>query len=257
MYDLDVTSGGIARLIAMAYGATACSVLVSLDDLHQPDASAESGDAPTSDAVNDVVTDAPSDTQSHVIAFVQQTAGFYESTGLLFASPVAEGNAVIVVVANSKPGAVTVNDVNSNTYVSILGTYAASYGGTLQLFSALGVKGGFTTLDVSAPDGGTGYSYYAAEYAGITTFDKSATGNSQSMGTDGLASSSVTTTASPELLFAYAEGIQSVSAGTSFTPRSLFDSNVMEERIATTLGSYQATATLSGGTGDIILASFH
>ena len=244
--------GELARLVALLCGATACSALVSLDDLRQPDASA--GDAPNDNASDTTTNDGPSNT----IAFVQVQYGVWSSGGQSFSMSVGEGHAVIVVVSNANPGAVTVTDTMSNTYVSILnGPYSATDGGTLQLFAALNVKGGFTAIKISPPDGGTGTRFYAAEYAGITAFDKTATGSSQSTGTDGLATSSIVTTATPTLLFAYAEGLQDVSPGTGFTERSSFDSNVLEERIVTTPNSYTATATLSGGTGDILLASFH
>jgi hypothetical protein len=236
-------------IVAVGVLVSACSLLVSLDDLKGSGVA----DSAASDAAVESAVDAP----IHTIAFVQAVADYYSNTGLTFASSVVDGNAVIVVVANSVPGAVAVSDEKGNSYATIIGPYAASDGGTLSLFVTFGVTGGFTNIHVSAPDGGTGYIYYAAEYSGITTLDGTGTGNTQSLGTDALVTSSVSTTADPELVFGYAEGLGNVDPGTNFTARSLFDGNTIEERIVTTPGAYQATATLLGGTGDIMVACFH
>jgi hypothetical protein len=243
-----------AAFLAMVC-ASACSVFVSLDDLRgtgSADAGPDSGDAPS-----DVPSDAASDSPSHEITFVQEKDGYYDAAGLTFSLAVADGHTVIVAVVNSKPGAVTVTDDGANSYMSIIGPYAAADGGTLSLFVSIGVKGGYKTVHVSPPDGGTGYSYYAAEYAGITKLDGTGTGSTQSTGTDALVTNSVQTNGDPELLFAFAEALGTVNVGTGFTERSLFDGNAMEDRIVNAPNAYQATATLVSGPGDILLACFH
>jgi hypothetical protein len=234
---------GRAAPLAMACAAASCSVLTDLDGL------SGSTDAPSGDALND----AP----FHTIAFVQATYGLYSSSGLLFSKAIADGDAVVVVVQNSVPGAVTVSDANANTYTPAIDQYIETGGGRLSVFATFGAKGGFNTVHVSAPDGGTGYSYYAAEYAGITTLDAVGMGSTQSNGTDALVTNSVMTKADPELLFAFGESEGSVQAGTVFNSRSNFDGNVMEDRIVTAPDSYQGIATLMGPTGDIVLACFH
>ncbi|MGH7330585.1 MAG: hypothetical protein ACREJX_19725, partial [Polyangiaceae bacterium] len=58
-------------------------------------------------------------------------------------------------------------------------------------------------------------------------------------------------------LFAYAGSSEAATAGTGFTPRSSFNDNVSEDRIAGPPGAYQATATLSSGaSGNIMLSCF-
>jgi hypothetical protein len=247
-------------MLTLASSAIACG-LTNLDDLRgSGDAATESGsdasmsiDASTDSFVHDDTSDAPTANQ---IKFVQSTANDYGSGDLSFPMAVIDGHAVIVVVANSVPGSVNVTDSSSNIYARVFGPYAASESGTLQIFAAFGVKG-FTTMHISPPDGGTGYIDYAAEYIGITKFDNYATGSSASTGTDGLATSSVATTADPELLFAYAEALGDVDAGSGFFSRSGFDGNTIEERIVTTPNNYEATATIKGGQGDIVLTCFH
>src|SRR5450432_645015 len=111
--------------------ASACSLFVSLDDLQSGDASdASTGDvamakdaaANKTDATN--VNDAGTDgTAPHTIAFVQATGDHYSDRdgGLPFAAPITAGNALIVVVDNPAPGAVTVTDSESDVFQTFFG----------------------------------------------------------------------------------------------------------------------------------------
>jgi len=245
--------GWRATAIVLAAGTCACSALVSLDDLRSDASAADASADSPADAV-----DAPSgDVASSSITFVQAAANNYGSGDLAFLQDVADGDVVIVVSESSVHGAVTLSDTKSNTWQKIFDAYAATDGATVSMFVAFGVKGGFTTMHVSASDAGPGYIFYAAEYRGISAFDVKASGFTQSTGKDALVSSSVDTTASPELLFAYANSTGNVTPGSLFTQRSNFDGNVIQDRIVTIAGNYQATATISSDTGDIMLACFH
>jgi hypothetical protein len=247
-------------VIVVASCACACSLVVDLDGLRSDAATgtdSSPNDASSSDAPSDGASDVMTDATPGVLSFVQATADNYSAAGLSFSSPVADGDAVIIISENSVPGAVIASDTKGNSYATIVKTYSTLDGATVSMFVAFGVKGGFTTVHVSPPDGGTGYNYFAAEYRGIGVLDGTATGSTLSTGKDALVSSSVTETTAPELLFAYVHSGGTASPGTQFTGRSNFNGDLMEERIVTVAGTYQANATISDSTGDILFAAFH
>ena len=252
--------------IAVASAMNACALVTNLDGLRGDAAVA---DAPTNDVANDVAndspsdapndspTDSPSDGAANSIAFVQKADGNWDAQGLSLQNSVVAGDALIVVAESAVPGAVTVTDTMSNSYQTIINPFTSFDGGTVSMFVAFNVKGGSTTVHVSASDAGPGNIYYAVEYRGITTFDGKATGNTQSTATDALVSSSISTSASPELLFAYADSLGTATPGTLFTSRSLFATNTIEDRIVMgPSNTYQANATVTDA-GSIVFACFH
>ncbi len=238
---------------------------MSLDGLQSPgdDASTaldSASDAASSDVVsgsdsgNDSSGD--SDAPQSAIAFVQVNGDYFSVAGLSLLTPVTAGNSVVVVVANSIPGTVAVTDAQGDIFAPVIPLYRALDGASISTFVNFHMKGGTSVIDVSAPDGGSGYIYYAAEYRGISAFDLSATGSQlSSMATDALAAQ-VTTTGGPELVFAYAEALGNLHPGTGMNARSIFDGNVIEDVIVSTPGNYNMTATMNGGPGDIVVLSF-
>jgi len=97
---------------------------------------------------------------------------------------------------------------------------------------------------------------YIHEYAGLLAFDAGAASPGNSSATDGMASGNAETHYANELLFGY--GVTgSAAAGTNFTTRSSFHSNITEDQIVSTAGVYQATATMTSGTGwTMLLGAF-
>ena len=101
----------------------------------------------------------------------------------------------------------------------------------------------------------------AAEYAGVTAFDKSST-NSNSSGTTGDTGSAATPGTPPELLVVV--GITSdkyIAGSTGFTVRTALpndNGNILEDEVTSSAGPYDATATLSTSAEWVLqLAAFH
>ncbi len=71
-----------------------------------------------------------------------------------------------------------------------------------------------------------------------------------------MASGFATTTFANDLIVGY--GTEGVGvAGTNFTLRSGFESDVVEDRVVTAVGAYEATATMQSGAGwEISMVAF-
>jgi hypothetical protein len=202
------------------------------------------------------LADSHPDVPATPIAFVQANAvksGAQTTAAVAFMQAVTAHDAIVLEVDDNGPGAVTVTDSLGSTYEPMVGPVTNS-GFRLTIFAAFDVRAGSDTITVTfsaAP--ATESHLYAHEYAGLVAFDVGAGATGTSAATDGVASGFITTRYANELLFAYSQtGV--VVAGTGFTARSTFDSNVSEDQLIPTVGTYQATATMTSGSSWTIVA---
>ncbi len=193
------------------------------------------------------------------IAFVQGFANKFGTATvgqLAFAQPLAAHHAAIIGVDSNSPGTATVTDSQGNTFTPVLGPITNG-GLRMTIFAAFDVAGGADTLTVTlsaAPS--SFFEVYLHEYAGIVAYDTGAVAVGSSTATDAMASGPADTHAAKELVFGY--GVTgSAVAGTGFTERSSFDSNITEDQIVTMQGTYDATATMTAGSGwTMLMATF-
>lgn len=241
----------------------------SVGDLEGTDSGpsdAPSADAPeetsTLDAANDahdaLASDAPADVEKESpppgpIAFVQVVAEEYNAATTAFANlaGVKPHDSIIVLSGFDAQAPITVMDSVGSAYTQLVSFDSTDTGEPVRNFvwAAFDVAGGNVTVTVTTTD--TTHEYfevYALEYAGLSAFDVSATAQGTSSSTDAMASGYATTTFANDLIVGYGtEGVG--AAGTSFTLRSGFESDVVEDRIVSTAGAYEATATMVSGSG--------
>ena len=152
---------------------------------------------------------------------------------------------LVVVGWNDTAASVSgVTDTRGNAYKLAIGPTSGT-GLRQAIYYASGILGGATTVTVTFTQAAAYPDIRILEYKGVTTLDKTAGAS----GTSATASSgAVTTTAASELLF----GASTVATGTAapgagFTTRIITvpDSDLAEDQLVSTAGTYSATATLT------------
>lgn len=159
----------------------------------------------------------------------------------------AKNTIVVYVIWNNK-GSITVTDSRGDTFVNAGAAVVWGNGSSAQVFYASNIAGGANTVTATFRTSVTSYGIiYAHEYAGISAVNpvdgaSSASGSSGSMN-----SGSLTTTSPNDLIFGAGVSDNTVtSAGAGFIARDFAYGNITEDRPATSIGSYAATATHNG-----------
>jgi glucose/arabinose dehydrogenase/chitodextrinase len=179
-----------------------------------------------------------------------QTAAREISSGTVSSVPFANsntaGNLIVAYVVWNNSGAVTLTDIRGNAYTPVAPiTKWRSSSWSSQVFYAKNIGGGANTVTATF---GTAIKQfgvvYIHEYAGVdkvNPFDAtaSAVGSSSAMN-----SGSATTANANDLIFGAGASLKSVTAsGSGFTSRSTAFDNITEDKVVSTVGSYNATAT--------------
>jgi hypothetical protein len=213
-----------------------------------------------SDAASDA-SDAPRGVMAPVFA---QTASSFDPSGTgslsVTLNNVVAGN-MIVLETDVRPipvGIASITDSAGNAYV-LAPAYTggdASINLTVVFAYAIATTSGAVTVMTTTTGANLTQELRVAEYAQIDPndpFDAIAWGTSgTASATDGARTSELTTTAPNDLLFSILlyTGIDGV-AGTGFSARSMFNYDVLQDRILPTPGTYTAFAT-SPGSGWVI-----
>jgi hypothetical protein len=239
-------------------GAGGCLLVTSLSGFDDgprdvPDARSDRDADPI---VQDATTDVPSvDARAVVpITFRQANAtsdsNSVSSLSTAFNGAVTARGAIIVcLILGSQSTLSQITDTRGNTYATVLGPWDTFGGYRSYIALAQDVGGGPDTVSAQVSPATT-MELYVHEYAGLATsgaFDKSSSRNGSSSTTDGMESGFVTTSFDQELIFGFAV-TNTAALGTGFNLRSSFNNNVIEDKVVTTKGSYQATATMTAGT---------
>ncbi len=192
------------------------------------------------------------------IAFVQGGNGGKADGALSqtvsFLQPVTAHDTLIVCTDVTTPGYAQVSDSLGNTFVPVV---QVTNGTTrFYVFAAFDVDGGSDDVTFTVSAATVTFEVYLHEYAGLSAFDAGGGAVGTASGTDGMSSGPVQTHFANELIFGF--GVTgTAAAGTSFTARSTFDSNITEELVASTTGYYTATATMVAGSGwTMLVATF-
>jgi hypothetical protein len=181
------------------------------------------------------------------------------SVSVSFTIPNTAGNLIVAYVVWDNSGPVAVTDSCGNAYTSAIGPTKYYWDRTnAQIFYARNIAGGANTVKVSFSTAVTRYGrLFIHEYSGLDPISpleaaKARSGYSSSMNTGSL----ITSTAN-DLLFAGGESNRTVtSPGAGYTVRSNVYGDITEDRIATSPGSYSATATQNGYAWVIQLVAF-
>jgi hypothetical protein len=201
--------------------------------------------------------------QTHV-----QTATLYQTTtasNIAKAFPASSTSGNLIVVEANWDGQTrsvsSVTDNKGNSYARINGPTnwnGANY--RAELWYAYNITGGGAAIIVTAHLSGAPTSFsqiYISEYSGIVTANpldqnSAAIGNSAAVN-----SGSKTTTYNNELVYGASIGASGVlTKGATFTSRSTANGNIIEDKNAVAVGSYNANFTSAGGNWVAQMATF-
>jgi chitodextrinase len=202
------------------------------------------------------------------IAFVQVNSAVPQTDQATVTVPFtlaqAAGNLNVVVVGwNSPTGQVlSVTDTRGNTYVRAVGPTVHASFGTQSIYYAANVQAAAAGANIVTVTFGAPVPYAdirIAEYSGIAPINPvdvvaAATGSGTS------SNSGMATTTNPTDLIVGANMVTSFTsaAGASFTSRVITvpDGDILEDRVVTTTGSYNATATQTSGSWIMQMVAF-
>jgi len=164
-------------------------------------------------------------------------------------------NIVVVGWNDTVADVLSVQDSAGNIYSRAIGATTGT-GLRQSIYYAPNIAGGANTVTVTFNRAANHPDIRILEYRGVTTLDVAAGASGRSATPN---SGSVTTTAPNELIFG-ANMVSSItkSAGTGFTSRVITspDSDIAEDRIVSSIGTYTATANTSTGYWVIQVVTF-
>ncbi len=242
----DLSSSDASVSDALTETASDASIDVAGDNIVPGDASTDAGDA----------SDASWPTKPAPIAFHQMTVNEFNSgnTALVSLPNVAPHDSIIVGIGMDATATFTITDSLGGTYAQFVAYHSSYYDD--YIWAAFNVVGGNDTVTVTTTTSHTGFEVYMLEYAGLSDFDVQASASGTGTGTDNMTSGFATTTFGNDLILGFGEDGAAV-AGTGFTLRSGFEEDIFEDRIVSTAGSYQATASMQSGVSwQISMAAF-
>jgi hypothetical protein len=180
------------------------------------------------------------------------------STSVAFNTPTQPGNTIVVYVIWSNTGTVLLSDSSGNTFVNVGAPVSWGTGYSAQVFYATHIGGGPDTVTASfrTPVSSFGL-VYVHEYAGIDSTNPVDVTISASGSSAMLNSGSAITTSPNDLIFGAGVSDNTVTApGSGFLSRDLTYGNITEDRIATSVGSYSATAPHYGNMWGMQMVAF-
>jgi hypothetical protein len=219
------------------------------------------GDAGTQDSQLQDVGDARDvDAGSVPIAFVQANTikPTAATTMLALATNVGAHDAIVVCLNYPTASGATlsaISDTLGNTYSVVVGPIDAAGDIHYVAVAADSMAGGDTVTVTLSAAPVNGSDLLVMEYSGLAlanAFDVSAQASGNGTA---LSSGPATTTAAHELVLGYAEA-PSASPGIGFTQRALLSGNLTEDKVVSTAGTYDATATTTTGAWVMVLATF-
>lgn len=163
-------------------------------------------------------------------------------------APTVAGNTIVVYAIWNNTNSVAITDSRGNSYTNVGSPLTWGSGYSAQVFYASNVAGGSDVITATFRTSVNSFGVlYVHEYAGISKTNPVDVTSSAVGASSSLNSGSVTTTSPNDLVFGAGVSDDSVTAGGSgFSVRDLSYGNITEDKIATSAGSYAATATHSG-----------
>jgi chitodextrinase len=180
------------------------------------------------------------------------------STSVILSAPTHPGNTIVVYVIWNNTNAVALNDSVGNTFVNVGPPLSWGNGSSAQVYYATRIAGGADTVTASFRTPVTSFGVlYVHEYAGINSTNPvdvtvSASGNSATLN-----SGSIDTTSAHDLIFGAGVSDNAVTVpGSGFALRDLAYGNIIEDFVATSVGSYAATASHNGNMWGMQMVAF-
>ena len=186
------------------------------------------------------------------IVFVQESANAASATAksltVSFAANSLPGDVILVAFDFVPPAAFSsIKDSQGNTFTEAGTQLLSPGGGGSRVYYAKNIKGGADTVTITLSANSAWIEAYLTEYSGVdpTNPVDAQAGASGSAGA--VSSGTAKTSYSGDAIFGYCVGDWACTVGSGFTARSTFHSNLIEDALAGSPGSYAATATANNG----------
>jgi hypothetical protein len=190
------------------------------------------------------VSMAASSSASFVQAAASAAHGTPSTLSLAFPSNTRAGDLLLVAFDfNTSVTMSSLKDSQGNMFTQV-GKQLTTPGGIhSQVYYAKNIKGGADTVTVTLSGTTVYLELYLTEYAGINTTNPIDAQAGASGSTAAVSSGNATTTVAGDIIYGYCLSEWTCTAGSGFTARSTLDSNVIEDKVAGSVGSYAATGT--------------
>jgi hypothetical protein len=182
-----------------------------------------------------------------VQAIANASSGSVNSLSLSFSQNTVAGDLILVAFdfdTNATPSSVT--DAQGNVFTEVGSQLTSPGQNRSRVYCASNIKGGADTVTVNLSNPAY-IELYLIEYTGVNRTNPidaqaGASGNAGSV-----SSGNATTTVAGDLIFGYCVGDSVCTAGSGFTARSTFHSNLIEDMLAGNAGTYAATGSANSG----------
>ncbi len=180
------------------------------------------------------------------------------SVSATFGSPTVAGNTIVVYAIWSNADSVALTDSRGDTFVNVGNPVSWGSGYSAEVFYATNIAGGTDTVTAAFHTSVTSFGViYVHEYAGISATNPVDVTASASGSSASLNSGSATTSGVNELIFGAGVSDNMVTApGSGFTSLDQAYGNITEDLIASSIGSYAATATHNGNAWAMQMVAF-
>ena len=166
-------------------------------------------------------------------------------------------NVVAVMWGDTTSAVSSVTDIKGNTYARAVGPTTIT-GLTSAIYYAKSIAGGSNTVTVTFDQAASYPNVNVLEYSGLsTTSPLDVTSSATSSGTTANSGSATTTSANELIVGAGNPSSAFTAAGSGFSNRIINSfGGISEDKIVSSTGSYNATATLTPGTWVMQMATF-
>jgi hypothetical protein len=141
----------------------------------------------------------------------------------------------------------SVTDSQGNVFTQVGNQLTSPGGVSTRVYYASNVKSGADTVTVSLSANSPYLEIYLAEYSGVASVSPIDVQAGASGNAGAVSSGNATTTVAGDIVYGFCIGDTTCTAGSGFTPRSTFHSNLVEDMVAVRPSSYAATGSAGSG----------
>jgi chitodextrinase len=170
------------------------------------------------------------------------------SLSVSFAANTVAGDLIVVGFdynTNATPSAVT--DSQGNVFTAVGLQLTTSGGARSRVYYAKNIKGGADTVTITLSATSAWLEVYLSEYSGVDPANPIDAQVGASGSSAAVSSGSATTTVAGDVIYGYCVADATCTFGSGFTARSTLNNNLIEDKIASTAGTYSATGTANNG----------
>jgi len=141
----------------------------------------------------------------------------------------------------------SITDSQGNTFTQVGTQMTSPAGAGSRLYFAKNIKGGTDTVKVTLSASSSYLEMYLTEYSGADPNNPIDVQAESSGAAGAVSSGAATTTVAGDVIYGYCAGDAACTVGSGFVARSTLNSNLVEDKTASTVGSYAATGSANSG----------